>query len=220
MVLCSAARRDARPRRPAETRCSTSSRPSFWTARRSADVGVARELADQRRSTSHAKIREVSPGDRRESRHNPDQGRAPGWPSQWPLGTPVVGTLRSLAARRDRCCPTPPSPPPKANPPCGWSTPKTAPVSLREISVARYRQSDFVVTGGVAPHRPRSSPKAESSSGKARQSPGKASEMTLNRISTTLPLILSRSRCLSAATKARLHGRAGEVPRPVKAVIG
>ena len=29
--------------------------------------------------------------------------------------------------------------------------PKSSSVSLRKIAVARYRQSDFVVTGGIAP---------------------------------------------------------------------
>ncbi|NLS06305.1 efflux RND transporter periplasmic adaptor subunit [Rhizobium sp. P32RR-XVIII] len=71
--------------------------------------------------------------------------------AQWPLGTPVVGKLRA-APRDGIVLPYTAIASAEGEPAVWLVNGKNHSVSLRKISVGRYRQSDFVVTGGVAPH--------------------------------------------------------------------
>ena len=89
-------------------------------------------------------------------------------------------------------------------------------VSLRKISVARYRKGDFVVTGGIAPQRSDRHGRRKVSQGRPGQWPGKASEMTLNRWYTSLPLFLSIS-LLVGCDQSSIAGEQAS-PRPVKSV--
>ncbi|EPE96376.1 efflux RND transporter periplasmic adaptor subunit [Rhizobium grahamii] len=69
--------------------------------------------------------------------------------AQWPLGTPVVGKLR--ASQRDGIVLPYTAIASAGGEPAVWLVnPQHHSVSLRKISVGRYRQNDFVVTSGVA----------------------------------------------------------------------
>ena len=69
--------------------------------------------------------------------------------SHWPLGTPVVGKLRS-AARDGIVLPYNAIASAKGEPAVWLINSNNRSVSLRKVSVARYRKSDFVVTSGIA----------------------------------------------------------------------
>lgn len=69
--------------------------------------------------------------------------------AQWPLGTPVVGKLRA-PPRDGIVLPYTAIASAEGEPAVWLVNTQNHSVSLRKISVARYRQSDFVVTGGVA----------------------------------------------------------------------
>lgn len=67
----------------------------------------------------------------------------------WPLGTPVVGKLRA-SPRDGIVLPYTAIASAEGEPAVWLVNTQNQTVSLRKISVDRYRQSDFVVTGGVA----------------------------------------------------------------------
>ncbi|WP_426129123.1 efflux RND transporter periplasmic adaptor subunit [Pararhizobium sp. PWRC1-1] len=98
----------------------------------------------------HARIREVSPViDTKAGTIRIKvalQGGAP-----WPLGTPVVGKLRA-APRDGIVLPYTAIASAEGEAAVWLVNTQNQSVSLRKISVGRYRQSDFVVTGGVAEH--------------------------------------------------------------------
>lgn len=96
----------------------------------------------------HANIREVSPViDTKAGTIRIKVGIQEGAP--WPLGTPVVGKLR--ASTRDGIVVPYTAIASAEGEPAVWIVnTQTQSVSLRKISVDRYRQSDVVVTGGVA----------------------------------------------------------------------
>ena len=98
----------------------------------------------------HANIREVSPViDTKAGTIRIKVGLQEG--AQWPLGTPVVGKLRS-SPREGIVLPYTAIASAKGEPAVWLVNTENRSVSLRKISVGRYRQSDFVVTSGVAPH--------------------------------------------------------------------
>ncbi len=100
----------------------------------------------------NAQIREVSPvidtkaGTIRIKVALPEDAR-------WPLGTPVVGKLRS-APRDGIVLPYTAITSARGEPAVWVVNAENRSVSLRKISVGRYRKSDFVVTGGIAPNDP------------------------------------------------------------------
>lgn len=112
-----------------------------------ADVEVA--PVGDRTLAVHAGIREVSPvidtkaGTIRIKVGFPQD-------AQWPLGTPVVGTLRS-SPRDGIVLPYNAITSANGKPAVWLVNTENGSVSRREISVARYRKSDFVVTGGIVP---------------------------------------------------------------------
>ncbi|WP_040677897.1 efflux RND transporter periplasmic adaptor subunit [Rhizobium mesoamericanum] len=110
------------------------------------DVDVA--LVSDPAHDVHAGIREVSPvidGKGGTIRIKVGLQEA----EQWPLGTPVVGKLRT--SQREGIVLPYTAIASAAGEPAVWLVnPKNHSVSLRKISVGRYRQNDFVVTGGVA----------------------------------------------------------------------
>jgi multidrug efflux pump subunit AcrA (membrane-fusion protein) len=69
--------------------------------------------------------------------------------AQWPLGTPVVGKLRS-APREGIVLPYSAIASGMGDPAVWLVDSQALSVSLRKISVARYRKSDLVVTSGIA----------------------------------------------------------------------
>jgi RND family efflux transporter MFP subunit len=71
--------------------------------------------------------------------------------AQWPLGTPVVGKLRS-SPRSGMVLPFNAIASDKGEPAVWLVNNETRSVSLRKVAVARYRKSDFVVTSGIAPN--------------------------------------------------------------------
>lgn len=98
----------------------------------------------------HAAIREVSPViDAKAGTIRIKVGLQEGTP--WPLGTPVVGKLRA-SPRDGIVLPYTAIASAEGEPAVWLVNARNQSVSLRKISVGRYRQSDFVVTGGVAPH--------------------------------------------------------------------
>jgi RND family efflux transporter MFP subunit len=110
------------------------------------DVEVA-SVSDAARNV-HAGIREVSPvidGKGGTIRIKVGLQEA----ARWPLGTPVVGKLQ--ASQRDGIILPYTAIASAGGQPAVWLvSPQHHSVSLRKISVGRYRQSDFVVTTGVA----------------------------------------------------------------------
>ncbi len=112
------------------------------------DVDVAR--VTDRALDVHAKIREVSPViDAKAGTIRIKVGLQEA--ALWPLGTPVVGKLRS-PPRQGIALPYTAIASAKGEPAVWLVNPENRSVSLRKISVGRYRQSNFVVTSGVAPH--------------------------------------------------------------------
>ncbi len=109
------------------------------------DVEVA-PVSDPERGV-HAGIREVSPvidGTGGTIRIKVGLQEA----VRWPLGTPVVGKL--LTSQRDGIVLPYTAIASAAGEPAVWLVnPQHHSVSLRKISVGRYRQNDFVVTSGV-----------------------------------------------------------------------
>lgn len=71
--------------------------------------------------------------------------------AQWPLGTPVVGEFRS-PARMGIVLPASAIASALGEPAVWRIDPANRSVALRKIAVARYRQRDLIVAGGVAPH--------------------------------------------------------------------
>lgn len=112
------------------------------------DVEVA-PVSDAARNV-HAGIREVSPvidGKNGTIRIKVGLQEA----ARWPLGTPVVGKLR--ATQRDGIVLPYTAIASAEGEPAVWLVnTQNHSVSLRKISIGRYRQSDFVVTHGVATH--------------------------------------------------------------------
>jgi RND family efflux transporter MFP subunit len=99
-------------------------------------------------SDVHASIREVSPViDAKAGTIRIKVGLQDGAP--WPLGTPVVGKLRA-SPRDGIVLPYTAIASAEGEPAVWLVNTQNQTVSLRKISVDRYRQSDFVVTGGVA----------------------------------------------------------------------
>jgi membrane fusion protein, multidrug efflux system len=98
----------------------------------------------------HADIREVSPViDGKGGTIRIKVGLQEG--AQWPLGTPVVGNLRS-SPREGIVLPYTAIASAEGEPAVWLVNAENRSVSLRKISIGRYRQGDFVVTDGVAPH--------------------------------------------------------------------
>lgn len=96
----------------------------------------------------HASIREISPViDAKAGTIRIKVGLQGGTP--WPLGTPVVGKLRAQP-RDGIVLPYTAITSAEGEPAVWLVNTQNHSVSLRKISVDRYRQSDFVVTGGVA----------------------------------------------------------------------
>jgi membrane fusion protein, multidrug efflux system len=96
----------------------------------------------------HASIREVSPViDAKAGTIRIKVGLRKGAP--WPLGTPVVGKLRA-SARDGIVLPYTAIASAEGEPAVWLVNTQDQSVSLRKISVDRYRQSDFVVAGGIA----------------------------------------------------------------------
>ena len=118
----------------------------FLDGRPLADVDVA--PVGGRADKVHAKIREMSPLIGTTGRHNPHQGSAARW-CQWALGTSVVGTLRS-SPHEGIVLPYNAIASAKGEPAVWLVDTQNSSVSLRKISVARYRKGDIVVTGGIA----------------------------------------------------------------------
>lgn len=113
----------------------------------SADVGVA-PVGDQANKVD-AKIREVSPViDTKAGSIRIKVALQDG--VQWSLGTPVVGTLRS-SPHEGIVLPYNAITSANGEPAVWLVNTENRSVSRREISVARYRKSDFVVTGGIVP---------------------------------------------------------------------
>ncbi|URK87490.1 efflux RND transporter periplasmic adaptor subunit [Rhizobium sp. RCAM05350] len=113
----------------------------------SADVGVA-PVGDQANKVD-AKIREVSPViDTKAGSIRIKVALQDG--VQWSLGTPVVGTLRS-SPHDGIVLPYNAITSANGEPAVWLVNTENRSVSRREISVARYRKSDFVVTGGIVP---------------------------------------------------------------------
>lgn len=111
------------------------------------DVAVA--PVGDRALEVHANIREVSPViDTKAGTIRIKVGLEEN--SYWPLGTPVVGKLRS-APRAGIVLPYNAIASAKGEPAVWLINNENHSVSLRKVSVARYRKSDFVVTGGIAP---------------------------------------------------------------------
>ncbi|WP_209855870.1 efflux RND transporter periplasmic adaptor subunit [Rhizobium herbae] len=114
----------------------------------SADVEVA--PVGDRALQVHAGIREVSPvidtkaGTIRIKVGFPQD-------AQWPLGTPVVGKLRS-SPRKGIVLSYSAIASAKGEPAVWLVDSESRSVSLRKVTVARYRKNDFVVTGGIAPN--------------------------------------------------------------------
>ncbi|WP_341487382.1 efflux RND transporter periplasmic adaptor subunit [Pararhizobium sp. A13] len=71
--------------------------------------------------------------------------------AQWPLGTPVVGKLRS-PPRKGIVLSYSAIASAKGEPAVWLVNSENRSVSLREVTVARYRKNDFVVTNGIAPN--------------------------------------------------------------------
>ncbi|WP_434732702.1 efflux RND transporter periplasmic adaptor subunit [Rhizobium sp. YTUHZ044] len=120
----------------------------FLNGRPSADIEVA-PLAD-RASELHAKIREVSPvidtrtGTIRIKAALPDN-------AEWPLGTTVVGSIQA-SPQSGIVLPYNAIASDRGDPAVWLVDPEKHNVTLRRISVDRYRKSDFVVAGGIAPN--------------------------------------------------------------------
>ncbi len=113
----------------------------------SADVGVA-PVGDQAAKVD-AKIREVSPViDTKGGTIRIKVALQDG--VQWSLGTPVVGTLRS-SPHDGIVLPYNAITSANGEPAVWLVNTENRSVSRREISVARYRKNDFVVTGGIVP---------------------------------------------------------------------
>jgi membrane fusion protein, multidrug efflux system len=71
--------------------------------------------------------------------------------AQWPLGTPVVGKLRS-SPRNGIVLPYNAIASAKGDPAVWLVNGENRSVSLRKVAVSRYRKGDFVVTSGIAPN--------------------------------------------------------------------
>lgn len=98
----------------------------------------------------HASIREVSPViDAKAGTIRIKVGLQEA--AQWPLGTPVVGKLRA-SPRNGIVLPYTAIASAEGEPAVWLVNTQNQSVSLRKISIGRYRQSDLVVTGGVAAH--------------------------------------------------------------------
>ncbi|KAA0678931.1 efflux RND transporter periplasmic adaptor subunit [Neorhizobium sp. P12A] len=111
------------------------------------DVDVA-PVSDPSRDL-HAKIREVSPViDAKAGTIRIKVGLQDGAP--WPLGTPVVGKLRA-SLRDGIVLPYTAIASAEGEPAVWLVNTQNHSVSLRKIALGRYRQSDFVVSSGVAP---------------------------------------------------------------------
>ncbi|MDL2410862.1 efflux RND transporter periplasmic adaptor subunit, partial [Rhizobium calliandrae] len=108
------------------------------------DVDVA-AIEDPTRD-AHGKIREISPVI--DTKAGTIRIKvALGDDAQWALGTPVVGTLRS-SPHAGIVLPYNAIASAKGDPAVWLVNTENGSVSLRKISVGRYRKSDFVVTGG------------------------------------------------------------------------
>ncbi|MDE3774791.1 efflux RND transporter periplasmic adaptor subunit [Sinorhizobium meliloti] len=70
--------------------------------------------------------------------------------AQWPLGIPVVGEFRS-PSRKGIVLPAGAIASAVGEPAVWRIDPANRSVTLRKIAVARYRQSDLIVAGGIAP---------------------------------------------------------------------
>lgn len=70
--------------------------------------------------------------------------------AQWPLGTPVIGEFRS-PSRTGIILPAGVIASAMGEPAVWLIDPATRSVSLRKIAVAKYRQNDLIVAGGIAP---------------------------------------------------------------------
>lgn len=112
------------------------------------DVSVA--MVGDRSQGTTATIREVSPvidtrgGTIRIKVQLPEN-------THWPLGTPVVGTLRS-ATREGIVLPYSAIASAKGSSAVWVINQDDQTVSLRPVAIDRYRKSDFVVAGGIVPH--------------------------------------------------------------------
>ncbi|WP_037462567.1 efflux RND transporter periplasmic adaptor subunit, partial [Sinorhizobium fredii] len=119
----------------------------FMEGRPLADVDVA-PVAD-RALEAQATIREIAPfidtrtGTIRVKVALPED-------AQWPLGTPVVGEFRS-PSRKGIVLPAGAIASAMGEPAVWLIDPASRSVALQKIAVARYRQSDLIVAGGVAP---------------------------------------------------------------------
>ncbi|MGX1258908.1 efflux RND transporter periplasmic adaptor subunit [Sinorhizobium fredii] len=119
----------------------------FMEGRPLADVDVA-PVAD-RALEAQATIREIAPfidtrtGTIRVKVALPED-------AQWPLGTPVVGEFRS-PSRKGIVPPAGAIASAMGEPAVWLIDPASRSVALQKIAVARYRQSDLIVAGGVAP---------------------------------------------------------------------
>lgn len=120
----------------------------FLNGRPSNDVEVA--PVGNRTHEVDAKIREVSPViDTKAGTIRIKVALQDGM--KWPLGTPVVGKIHS-SPRQGIVLPFNAITSADGEPAVWLVNAENRSVSLRKISVGRYRQSDFVVTGGVAPN--------------------------------------------------------------------
>lgn len=118
----------------------------FLEGRPHSDVDVALVVDPDRKAK--ASIREVSPAIN--TRAGTIRVKVALPEASWPLGTPVVGQFRS--ARREGLILPSSAIASAMGAPAVWVVDTaTCSVSLREVSVARYRTSDFIVTGGIAP---------------------------------------------------------------------
>ncbi|WP_083338530.1 efflux RND transporter periplasmic adaptor subunit [Ensifer sp. LCM 4579] len=119
----------------------------FIEGRPLADVEVA-PIADRTLDTQ-ARVREIAPfidtqtGTIRIKVALPED-------AQWPLGTPVVGEFRS-SSRKGIILPAGAIASAMGEPAVWRIDPASRSVSLRQIAVVKYRKSDLIVAGGIAP---------------------------------------------------------------------
>jgi len=120
----------------------------FLNGRPSADVAVA-PLAD-RAHELHANVREVSPVIDTRAGTIRIKAALPA-DTRWPLGTTVVGRVQS-SPRSGIVLPYNAIASDQGDPAVWLVDTEKHSVTLRRISVDRYRKSDFVVAGGIAPN--------------------------------------------------------------------
>ncbi|MGK9283496.1 efflux RND transporter periplasmic adaptor subunit [Sinorhizobium meliloti] len=119
----------------------------FLEGRPLSDVDVALVTDPERKAK--ASIREVSPAINTKAGTIRVKVALPEGAS-WPLGTPVVGQFRS-SPREGLILPSSAIASAMGAPGVWVVDTAARSVSLRRVSVARYRTSDFIVTGGIAP---------------------------------------------------------------------